>query len=80
MELILFAKHVPFIYMLYNNMFYGCNSILYLGYYCRMVYGMRSSIRGHSLGYGRGRNISVHESIHEVINHEEGREKHVSEH
>ena len=65
-------------------MVYGYYSILYLVYYYRMVSGMRSSIRGHSLGCGRGfeqgRNASVHESIHVGPNQEEDRGDHVSEH
>ena len=69
--------------MLYNSMFYGYYSILYLGYYCRMVFGARSSVRGRSLGYGRGhgqgRVISVHDSIHEGPLQEGNRDEHVSE-
>ena len=54
--------------MLYNSMVYGYYSILYLGYYCRMVSRTRSYVRGSSLGcgrgHGRGRAIDVHESFH----------------
>ena len=66
--------------MLYSSMFYSYYCILYLGYCCRMVAGMRSSVRGCSLGRGQGKDISVHESIHESPIQEGTRVEHVSEH
>ena len=64
MKLLLFAKHVAFTYMIYSIIHYGCYSILYLGHCCRMVFRMRSSVRGHGRGCGQGKAISVHESVH----------------
>ena len=45
---------------------------------------MRYLVRGYSLGHGRGcrwgRDISVHEFVHEIPIQEENREEHLSEH